>query len=84
VILYRGQILALMAVAFTALGVALFFTFWVGMERIGDLLSLGTLAASGLCIIVGLTSAAMSYVYWVPKWERVEKRTGSFPGERRK
>jgi hypothetical protein len=34
-----------------------------------------------LAAIAGLTFCALGYVYWVPKWERDERRTGRVPGE---
>ena len=35
-------------------------------------------------VILSLTSGALAYGNWVPKWERDEKRTGHIPGDERK
>lgn len=39
-----------------------------------------TFMVASLSIIITLLLAALTYVAWVPKWERHERRTGHIPG----
>ena len=81
--LYRGQIALAFAILFgliTAGSVWYYFTNDRAMNEWYEVVMFGVAVLSA---IVALLCAALSYVSWVPKWERVEKRTGRVPGERR-
>lgn len=80
--LYRGQIFLALAVVFVLLG-GLAGWQYANSPR-GDLFSMvwfGLACASAIGALVGISFA---YTEWVPKWERIEKRTGRMPGEERK
>lgn len=82
--LFRGQIMAIAAFCFGALSAALLYLYFAAFKRLGDWASLMTFGAACLCFIAAMLLAAWSYMYWVPKWERDEKRTGRVPGEKKK
>lgn len=81
--LYRGQIMAVAAVLFGALGLLLGYIYVSTPVRLGDLGALLIFSAACISVILALLLAAWSYMYWVPKWERDEKRTGKVPGDRK-
>lgn len=80
--LYRGQICLGIAVAFAILaGVAAWQYAVTDRGDVGSMVWFG-LACTGA--VGTLVSVSFAYTEWVPKWERDEKRTGKFPGEKEK
>ena len=79
--LYRGPIYAGCAVLvgiLSTLGIIWYFRSpssdgWFGLL---------VLFMSMLGGIAALLLVALSYMHWMPKWERDEKRTGHIPGEK--
>lgn len=83
--LYRGHWLLGLGVGFGILGMGLVIAyFYLLSGNPGSMWVFLIFMAGCACVIAGLTMAALSYGYWVPKWERDEKRTGHVLGDERK
>jgi len=73
-----------LAVGFVALGALDLWLYFGPLVFRQDNLEVFLLFIGGaLSIVIGLVCFAMSYVAWVPKWERTEKKTGHIPGDGR-
>lgn len=80
--LYRGQILLVLAVGFVGVGALDLWLYFGPLVYRQDRVEVFLLLIGGaLSLILGLLLFAMSYVAWVPRWEREEKRTGHIPGD---
>jgi uncharacterized membrane protein len=83
--LYRGHWLLATSVVFGVIGIGLLIWYFRSLGgNPGSVLVFLIFVAACLCAIVSLTTAALSYAQWVPKWERDEKRTGHVLGDERK
>lgn len=82
--IWKGHILAGVAVVFGLVAVASFYAYFGTLRsQQSEVLTFLVFILGCIGFIGGLTSAALSYAEWVPKWERDERRTGKVPGERR-
>lgn len=79
--LYRGPIYAGAATLvgiLAVVGIVWYFRFHSYDDAWFSLLVLFVSMLGG---IASLLLIALSYIHWMPKWERDEKRTGHIPGE---
>jgi hypothetical protein len=79
-VVYRGQVLAVVALLL-AIGSGLAFMQFYNSGGQDEQFYLLILWAVG--ILGGLVFAALAMHYWVPKWERRERRSGMPPGVER-
>jgi high-affinity Fe2+/Pb2+ permease len=79
--LYRGQIYAGAAVILGIVAFAIGYHV-LSLGGVSGLWEFFLVMTGAAAVIMGLVLCALAYVWWVPKWERDEKRTGHVPGEK--
>jgi uncharacterized membrane protein len=83
--LWRGHIYLGVSIASGLIAMALVLVYFYNLRlNSGSLWLFLVFVAAALLAVVCLTTAALSYAQWVPKWERDEKRTGHILGEKEK
>jgi hypothetical protein len=80
--LYRGHLIAALAIIMAIIGLSLTLHLVLGPTPDGS--SVGTIILTFLSYQAAIILGPVAYIFWVPQWEREEKITGRFPGDKEK